>query len=711
MRVKYLLSAVVLSGGLSSASIAVAQNVFTEPTLSINLDGDPVIPSVPKKPIMFDTTSIDKTADPCKDFYQYACGNWIKNNPIPATETRWGSFNTLGEQNQYLLWKELDAAAKAPKTPLQTKYGNYFAACMNADLIDKLGTKPIEAQLAAIAALTDKTKLAQFNVAMAKKYGFSTLLGVGVRQDQKDSTQQILQTAGARTTLPDRDYYLLTDDRSVKLREQYVEHMKAMFTLLGDSPEKAASEAADVLRIETALAKGSPTRVEMRDPAARYHIMTIDQVQALTPAFDWKVYLAGQGVAQAKTMNVSSPQTIKTVNTEIETEPLSALQSYMRWEVLHGAAGNLSKPFADENFKFFNATLNGQKEQQPRWKRCTRATDAALGEAAGQDWVKGNFPPAAKDNMEKLVKAMEKALGEDIQTLPWMSDATKVEAQKKLMAFRDKIGYPEHWRDYSKLEVKRDDLVGNLQRNTIFERARNLGKLGKPVDETEWGMTPPTVNAYYNPPFNDINFPAGILQPPFYDNTKDWAINYGGIGVVIGHEMTHGFDDQGSKYGPTGNVKYNADGTLGSWFTPEDQAKFNERTGCIADEYSGFEVAPGAKLNGRLTLGENSADNGGIRIAFRALSEVLAKEGITDLDGKQDVKEGYTPAQRFFISFGQVWCQNQTEQAARVLAKTDPHSSGEWRTNGTVQNFDEFGKAFGCKVGQPMMPEKSCRVW
>ncbi len=275
------------------------------------------------------------------------------------------------------------------------------------------------------------------------------------------------------------------------------------------------------------------------------------------------------------------------------------------------------------------------------------------------------------------------------------------------MAFRDKIGYPERWRDYSKLEVKRDDLVGNLERNAIFERNRNLSKLGKQVDETEWSMTPPTVNAYYNPPFNDINFPAGILQPPFYDNSKDWAINYGGIGVVIGHEMTHGFDDQGSKYGPTGNVKYNADGTLGSWFTKEDQAKFDERTKCIADEYSGFEVAPGQNLNGRLTLGENSADNGGIRIAFRALSEVLAKQGVTDLDGKQDVVDGYTPAQRFFISFGQVWCESRTEQSARVLAKTDPHSSGQWRTNGTVQNFDgRFGKAFGCKVGQPMMPEK-----
>jgi putative endopeptidase len=348
---------------------------------------------------------------------------------------------------------------------------------------------------------------------------------------------------------------------------------------------------------------------------------------------------------------------------------------------------------------------------QPRWKRCTRLTDGALGEAVGQDWVRENFPPQAKDNMEKLVAALRKALDEDIQQLPWMSPETKVEAEKKLVAFRQKIGYPEHWRDYSKLEVSRTDFVADLEHSELFEYDRNLKKLGKPVDETEWGMTPPTVNAYYNPPQNDINFPAGILQPPFYDVSKDPAVNFGGIGVVIGHEMTHGFDDQGSKYGPTGNVKYNADGSLGSWFTADDQKKFNERTECVADEYGSFEVAPGQKQNGKLTLGENTADNGGIRIAFQALEETLAKQGIHDLDGKQDVISGYTPAQRFFIAFGQVWCENRTEQSARVSAKTDPHSAGKWRTDGTVQNFDEFGKAFGCKVGQPMMPEKSCRVW
>jgi putative endopeptidase len=711
MVIKSAVSSFLLAGGLLAASVAVAQSV-PAPITSLDLASgeasggfDPTGPtSVPKKPVMFDLSSIDKTADPCTDFYQYACGNWMKNNPIPQTDSRWGSFNALGEQNQYLLWKELDAASKAPKTPLQKKYGDFYAACMDEATADKMGARPIAPQLAMIDALTDKTKIAQLDTAYEAKYGSGFLFNVRVGQDQKDSSTQILQTGQGGLTLPDRDYYLGQDARSVKLREQYVANVTKTFELLGDTPGKAAEEAASVMKIETALAQGSMARVEMRNPANTYHIMTVAQVQALSPDFDWKVLLDGLGVGKATTLNVSSPGFVKTVNAELEAEPLAALKSYMRWQVVHRAAAWLSKPFADANFDFFSHTLNGQPEEQPRWKRCTRLTDSALGEAVGQDWVRENFPPAAKENMEKLVTALKKALEEDIQQLPWMSETTKVEAEKKLAAFRDKIGYPANWRDYSKFQVSRTNFPEDLAHNAVFERDRNLSRLGKPVDETEWGMTPPTVNAYYSPQMNDINFPAGILQPPFYDNTKDPAINFGGIGVVIGHEMTHGFDDQGSKFGPTGNVGK-------SWFTPEDQAKFDERTKCIADEYSGFPVAPGQNLNGRLTLGENSADNGGIRIAFRALQTTLARQGITDLDGQQDVKDGYTPAQRFFISFGQVWCENQRPEAAINQAKTNPHSTGQWRTDGTVQNFDEFGKAFGCKVGQPMMPEKSCRVW
>ena len=617
---------------------------------------------------------------------------------------RWGRFNELAERNNYLLYADLKAAADAPKSALQKQYGDYFAACMNTELVDKLGAKPLDPQLEAIAALTATSELAAFN-AKQEKRGSAGFFRIGVGQDQKDSSQQIAETGQGGLTLPDRDYYLNPDQRYVTIRQQYVDHLQKMFTLLGDTGDKAIAEANDVMRIETALAKGSMDRVEMRDPAKRYHIMTVAELQALSPNYNWQVYLDGIGMTQVKTINVSSPQFVTTVNQELSTEPLQAIKSYLRWHTLHASAALLSKPFEDEDFAFFSATLQGQKEQQPRWKRCTRMTDRALGEAVGQDWVKQNFPPDAKANMENLVHALEASMAADLKTLPWMSDATKAEARKKLDAITDKIGYPAHWRDYSSIVVKRDDLVGNVERADNFERKRNLDKFGKPVDPTEWGMTPPTVNAYYNPPQNNINFPAGILQPPFYDNSKDPAVNFGGIGVVIGHEMTHGFDDQGSKYDLHGNVKV--------WWTDEDLAKFKERTECTAKEYDGFEVAPGQNLNGHLTLGENTADNGGLRIAYQALMSVLAKDGAEAepgyVDGKRD---GFTPAQRFFIAFGQVWCQNQTEQSARVNAKTDPHSSGQWRTNGSVQNFDEFGKAFGCKVGQPMMPASGgCRTW
>jgi putative endopeptidase len=682
-----------------SAPFCLAQSLA--PTVSAPADTPSGPTSIPKKPISFDVTAIDKSVDPCTDFYQYACGNWRKDNPIPADQVRWGRFNELADYNNYLLYSDLKSAATDPKTPLQKKYGDFFAACMNVDEVDKLGAEPLQPELNAIDGLKSTRDLAALNVELTRRFGGGELLGVGVMQDQKDSTQQILGTGQGGLTLPDRDYYLNPDARFVKIRQQYVEHVTKMFTLLGDSPELASKEAEAVMTIETALAKGSMDRVEMRDPAKRYHIMTIAEVQKLSPDYDWKQYLDGIGMGTAPTLNVSSPGFVATVNTELNTESLPAIKSYLRWHTVHSAAPLLSKPFEDANFDFFSATLQGQKEQQPRWKRCTRLTDQALGEAVGQDWVKQNFPPSAKDNMENLVHALEAALGQDIQQLPWMSPETKAQAELKLKSIRDKIGYPTHWRDYSKLTVGRDDLLANVERSSVFEQDRNLSKYGKPVDETEWGMTPPTVNAYYNPPQNDINFPAGILQPPFYDNSKDPAINFGAIGVVIGHEMTHGFDDEGSKYDLHGNVKV--------WWTPEDLAKFKERTECVAKEYDGFQVAPGQDLNGHLTLGENTADNGGLRIAFQALQSVLAKEGAPAGDAKL---EGYTPDQQFFISYGQVWCQNATEQSARVLAKTDPHSSGEWRVNGVVQNFDQFGKAFGCHVGQPMMPASGgCRVW
>jgi putative endopeptidase len=662
-------------------------------------------PTPPAQTKSFDASSIDKTADPCTDFYQYACGNWVKNNPIPADQVRWGSFNMLAERNRFLLWKELDAAASDPKTPLQKKYGDYYAACMNTDLIDQKSLEPLKAPLARIDSLKSGNELATVLGDLEKQGDGVPPFRFGVQQDQKDSTKQIANIFQGGLSLPDRDYYLVDNKRFNTIRDQYRAHVTKMFTLAGDSPEQAAKEAEAVIAIETALAKVSTPRVDLRDPAKRYHIYTVADFQKLTPGFDFSVYFKDIDVRSFDTLNVATPDFFKGLNEQIASQPVAAWKSYLRWHTLHSSASFLPKPFRDETFEFFGKTLAGQKEQTPRWRQCAVQTDNALGEAVGQDWVKEHFPPKSKASMDKLVAALDKALADDIKTLPWMSDETKKAAEAKLALYRNKIGYPEKWRDYTALAVKGDDALGNARRTDVFDRNYNLDKLGKPVDEKEWGMTPPTVNAYYSPSNNDINFPAGILQPPFFDPDIDPAVNFGGIGVVIGHEMTHGFDDQGSKYDGHGNVV--------EWQTADDRQKFNERTDCEVKEYNGFETAPAhdgiaaQNLNGKLTLGENTADNGGLRIAYMALLDTLAEEGKT-IDDKID---GYTAAQRFFIGFAQVWCSNQTEQSARQLALTDPHSPGKWRTNGSVQNFDGFAKAWNCKKGQPMYPENACRVW
>jgi putative endopeptidase len=656
-------------------------------------------PVEPKAPQSMDLNAIDKTADPCTDFYQYACGNWRKNNPIPGDQSRWGRFNELSERNRYLLYVDLKKAADSPATPLQRKYGDFFAACMNSDLADQLGDKPILPLFARIDAIKDKKEIAAVSAWLDSKTPTGILFRFGVEQDQKNSSQQIEAVHQGGLTLPDRDYYIQSDPHMQDIRDKYRDYIVTIFKLTGDSEDQAKTEATEVIDIETALAKGSTPRVELRDPDKRYHIMTLAGLDQLDPNFDWSAYFAAVNAPKVTDLNVGQPDFFKAENQLIADQSLDALKAYLKFHVINGVASWLSQPYQDASFDFFQKTLQGQAEQTARWKRCTAITDRSLGEAVGQDWVKENFPPQAKQNMEQLVAALKKALAADIQALPWMTDETKKQAEVKLDDFRQKIGYPDKWRDYSKFQVTRINFVEDLNASSEFEFNYELNKVGKPVDEKEWGMTPPTVNAYYNPAQNDINFPAGILQPPFYDFSKDPAVNFGGIGVVIGHEMTHGFDDEGSKYDGQGNVK--------PWWTDADRKAFDQKLDCEVQEYGSFEPVPGVHLNGKLTLGENTADNGGIRIAWQALLATLAQQG-KSIDDKID---GYSEAQRYFISFAQVWCENRSEQISRVAAKTDPHSPGMFRANGTVRNFDEFGKAFGCHVGQPMMPEDACRVW
>ena len=685
------------------AGSAIAQ---TPASTSVATKTDDVRPAPPPTIKSFDLSAIDKTADPCTDFYQYACGNWLKENPLPSDQTRWvRSFSLLQERNRYLLWQELDAASRDPKTPLQKKYGDYYAACMNTALIEKKALEPLQPAFDRIAALKSTSELSALIGDLAAQGSSAPLFLFGIQQDKKDSSKEIATISQSGLSLPDRDYYLVDNKHYQEIRQQYIDHVTKMFTLAGDTPEQAAKEASAVMTIETAFARASTSRTDMRVPENVYHIYTVADFQKLAPAFDFKPYFEDIKVGQFDTLNVATPNFFKTLNDLVSSQPVDAWRAYLRWHTIHSVAENLPKPFFDENFAFFEKTLTGQKESTPRWKQCANLTDNAMGEAVGQDWVRENFPPEAKASMDKLVAALEKALGEEIKTLPWMSEATRKAAAEKLDMIRNKIGYPEKWRDYTALQVSRDDLIGNIRRSVVFQRNWNLGHLGRPVDEKEWGMTPPTVNAYYNSSLNDINFPAGILQPPFFDFKIDPAVNFGGIGVVIGHEITHGFDDAGSKYDGRGNLR--------EWQTTEDRKAFTERTDCEVAEYNGFEAAPAhdgvaqQNLNGKLTLGENTADNGGLRIAYLALLDTLASQS----KSITDQIDGYTAAQRFFIGFAQVWCQNQTEQEARRRALIDPHSPGRWRANGSVQNFEEFGKAFNCRKGQPMYPENSCRVW
>jgi putative endopeptidase len=663
-------------------------------------------PTPPQEVRSFDPAAIDTSADPCNDFYQFACGNWMKTNPVPADQARWvRSFSLLQQRNLYLLWKNLDAAAANPKNALQKQYGDFYASCMDTATIDKLGAQPIQPAWKLIANLKDAKGIPAMMSTLENRGWSDGFFDFGVGQDEKDSSKQIVEIAQGGISLPDRDYYIVDNPHFAEIRTQYVEHMKKMFALAGDSADQAAKEATAVMDIETAMAKSFLSRTELRDPQKVYHIYSLADLQTMTPNYEWHAYIDSIGIGHFDTLNVATPEYFKALNSMLASLPLDAWKSYLRWQVLRSQASHLAKPFFDENFTFFSRTLAGQKEPMPRWRQCATITDRALGEAVGQDWVKENFPPAAKASMDKLVANLEKALGEDISTLPWMSDETKKAAKEKLDMVRNKIAYPEKWRDYSSIKVNRSEFVANMQHVAVYDRNYNFNKLGKPVDEQEWTMTPPTVNAYYMSSFNDINFPAGILQPPFFDPNIDPAVNYGGIGVVIGHEMTHGFDDHGAQFDGKGNLR--------QWQTDADLKAFHDRTECVASEYNGFEAAPtqgnapAVNLNGHLTLGENTADNGGLRIAYMALLDALKDEG----KSIGDKIDGYTEAQRYFLGFAQVWCQNSSDAFNRQAALGDTHSPGKWRVNGSVQNFDEFGKAFNCKQGRLMYPQNSCRVW
>lgn len=644
-----------------------------------------------------DVGALDRSVNPCEDFYQFACGNWLAKNPIPADRAAWGRLSEIQERNLKLLREILEKArAAARRSPIEQKIGDYYASCMDEAGIEAKGAAPLQPVLKRIGQIRTLADLAR-EITRLHRMQVYVPFTIESGQDFNDASRVILHVDQGGLGLPERDYYLKEDPKSQETRQKYVAHVTRMFELLGDAPQRAATAAKTVMTLETELARASLPIVERRDPQRLNHVMPVGNLVALSPSFPWKRYLAEVGSPPVESLNVSVPGFVEHLEKLLQSVPIEDWKTYLRWHYVRSAAPFLPKAFVEENFNFYGRTLTGARELQPRWKRCVQFTDGDLGEALGQKYVEVAFAGASKQRMLELVKNLEKALEEDIRQLEWMTEQTKQRALEKLHAISNKVGYPDRWRDYSPLKIVRGDALGNAQRANEFEHRRRLSKVGKPVDKSEWYMTPPTVNAYYDPQNNDINFPAGILQPPMFDLRRDDALNYGAIGAVIGHELTHGFDDQGRKFDAKGN--------LSDWWTPQDAEEFNRRASCFVDQYSQYVAVDDVKLNGKLTLGENVADNGGVRIAFLAYMAQLTAED------RARLVDGFTPQQRVFLGWAQGWCTNTRDELARLRALTDPHSPPKYRVNGVVSNMPEFQKAFGCHVGQPMVRERACRVW
>ena len=708
------LCASLSSHSLSAQSVASSNAQALAPNAVLAAVGSSADDGAAPKLEPFDPNLVDKTLDPCNDFYKYSCSKWLGANPIPADQVFWSTGSGLQLWNENLLRETLVAASdNDPKrNPVHQKIGDYYAACMDESGIEAAGLKPLQLELDRIAALKSKKditlEIARLHHMFpgAWQYGDNQtdapFFGFTGQQDYDNASKVVAQIDQGGLSLPNRDYYIKTDDKSKEILQKYHAHVQKMFVLAGESETQAAADATTVIELETGLAQVQMDNITRRDPKNVNNKMSLAQVRELTPSIDWDVYFKAVKAPVSEHYIVTSPAFFRGEEKLIQEHTLAQWQTYMRWQTIHFSAPYLDKALLDENFDFFARTLAGAETQRPRWRRCVNAADRDLGDALGQAYVDKAFPPESRARTIQMVHSIEAALNSDVQSLSWMSPETKAQAIVKLKGIEDKIGYPAQWHDYSGVTITRDSYLNNVGQATSFEFERWVAKIGKPVDRGEWTMTPPTINAYYDPQLNTINFPAGILQPPFFDPTKDDAVNYGAIGMVIGHEIIHGFDDQGRKFDAHGNLR--------DWWTADDGKQYDQRGKCISDEYTQDvpEAGAGVKQNGLLTQGEDTADNGGIHLALNALDASLKQQGKT-LDDKG--ADGWTYRQRFFLSNAYSWCANVRPEITRLIVTTDPHSMPVFRIDNVLSNMSEFQQAFGCKPGQKMVRANACRVW